>query len=391
MPIQRRSMPRLRDKGAYSSRLPIWSQQSSPRNNVASAKTLKQKYSTNYVENNNNSTVTCDFDSDSHSAYIPESEAYSMFKMNSEFRDTDQVTIMVTIEDSLVQMEIDTGASVSLISQQAYDTLWSNKNNKPDLEECTDVFKTYTGEAVPALGKLNVNVIVNDQQMILPLYVALGKCPNLLGRNWLGQLRLNWKDVHDFQRSKKTGLETMLQKYSHLFDHDLGEIKGVCAKIYVNENAVPKFCKARPLPYAMKDKVSDELDHLEKQGIIQKVKSSDWAAPVVPVIKSDGRSLRLCGDYKVTINAASKCHKYPIPRIEDIYATLSGGKIFSKIDLSNAYLQVPLHEDSRKFTTINTHKGLYQYTRLLFGVSSSPGIYQRSMDDMLRGISGVCT
>ena len=137
-----------------------------------------------------------------------------MFEMN-----TDPVTIMVTIEYSLVQMEIDTGASVSLISQQTYDTLWSNKNNKPDLEDCTDVFKTYTGEAV------------DDQQMILPLYVAPGKGPNLLGRNWLGQLRLNWKDIHDFQRFKKTGLETMLQKYSHLFDDDLGEIKGVCAKI----------------------------------------------------------------------------------------------------------------------------------------------------------------
>ena len=313
--------------------------------------------------------------------------------MNSEFRDTDPVTIILTIEDSLVQMEIDTGASVSLISQQTYDTLWSNKNNKPDLEECTDVFKTDTGEAVPALGKLNVNVTVNDQQMILLLYVhvAPSKAPNPLGRNWLGQFRLNWKDIHEFQRSKKTGLEIMLQKYSHLFDNDLGEIKGVCAKTYVNENAVPKFCKARPLPYALKDKVSDELDRLEKQGIIQKVNSSDWAAPEVSVIKSDGRSLRLCGDYKVTINAASKCDKYPIPRIEDIYASLSGGNIFAKIDLSNSYLQVPLHEDFRKFTTINTHQGLYQYTRLPFGVSSSPEIYQRSMDDMLRGIPGVCT
>ena len=134
------------------------SQHSSPRNNVPSAKTLNQKYSTNYVENNNNSTVTCDFDSDSHSDHIPGSEAYSMFKMSPEFFDTDPVTIMVTMEDSLVQVEIDTGASVSLISQQTYDTLWSNKNNKPDLEEFTDVFKTYTGEAVFALGKLKADV-----------------------------------------------------------------------------------------------------------------------------------------------------------------------------------------------------------------------------------------
>ena len=61
--------------------------------------------------------------------------------------------------------------------------------------------------------------------MILPLYVAPGKGPNLLGRNWLRQMRLNWKDIHDFQRPKKTGLKTMLQKYSHLFDDDLARLK----------------------------------------------------------------------------------------------------------------------------------------------------------------------
>ena len=133
--------------------------------------------------------------------------------MSPEFRDTDPVTIMVRIEDSLVQMEIDTGTSVSLINQQTYDTLWSNKNNTPDLEECTDVFKTYTGEYVPVLGEINVNVIVNDQQMILPLYLAPGKGPNLLGRSWLGQLRYNWKDIHAFQRSKKTELDCQAVKH----------------------------------------------------------------------------------------------------------------------------------------------------------------------------------
>ena len=79
--------------------------------------------------------------------------------------------------------------------------------------------------------------------------------------------------------------------------------------------------------------------------IITPVSFSDWAAPIVPVIKQDG-TIRLCGDYKVTVNQAAKTESYPLPRIEDLFTALSGGKIFTKLDLSHAYQQVLLHEDS---------------------------------------------
>jgi len=85
----------------------------------------------------------------------------------------------------------------------------------------------------------------------------------------------------------------------------------------------------------------------------------------VQVLKPDG-SIRICDDYKLTVNAVAKLDMHPLPRIDDLF---TGGKYFSKLDLAQAYLQLPLEEDSR---TINTQKGLYQYTRLSFGVASAP-------------------
>ena len=132
-----------------------------------------------------------------------------------------------------------------------------------------------------------------------------------------------------------------------------------------------------------------ELERLQSQGIIEPVQFSDWAAPIVPVPKSDG-NIRICGDYKVTINRAAKLDKYPIPRINDLFASLAGGKTFSKLDLSHAYQQIQLDEESRQYVTINTHRGLFRYNRLPFGVSSAPSIFQRVMETLLQGIPGVC-
>ena len=97
----------------------------------------------------------------------------------------------------------------------------------------------------------------------------------------------------------------------------------------------------------------------------------------------------MCGDYKLTANLASKLDTYPLPRIDDIFAQLSGGKTFSKLDLAHAYQQLALDQDSKQITTINTHKGLYQYNRLLFGIHSVPLIFQRTMEGILRGIPHV--
>ena len=85
--------------------------------------------------------------------------------------------------------------------------------------------------------------------------------------------------------------------------------------------------------------MEEELKRLESEGILSKVEWSDWATPIVPVPKQDG-SIRICGDCKGTINPALQAEQYPLPRIEDIFANLAGGKKFSKIDLRQAYHQL---------------------------------------------------
>ena len=134
--------------------------------------------------------------------------------------------------------------------------------------------------------------------------------------------------------------------------------------------------------------MEQELESLQARGIISPVQTSSWAAPVVPVPKRDGR-VRLCGDFKLTINSVSPTEIYPLPRVEELFANLSSGKLFTKLDMSNAYLQLPLDPESKQYVTINTQKGLFQYNRLPFGVASAPAIFQRYMDTLLQGIRGV--
>ena len=99
--------------------------------------------------------------------------------------------------------------------------------------------------------------------------------------------------------------------------------------------------------------------------------------------------MRICGDYKQTINQASLCDKYPIPKTEDLFATLNGGEKFSKLDLSHAYQQLLLSPESHPLLTVNTHKGLFQPKRLQFGIHSASGIFQREMEKRLDKIPFV--
>ena len=106
-----------------------------------------------------------------------------------------------------------------------------------------------------------------------------------------------------------------------------------------------------------------------KEGVLEPVKYSDWGTPIVPVVKSNG-SIRICGDFKVTLNPQIMVDKYPIPKIEEMLANMNGEK-FTKIDLANAYLQMEIDDEDKHLTTITTSKGLFVYNRLPFGVANA--------------------
>ena len=298
------------------------------------------------------------------------------------------IKVTVTLNNVETPMELDTGATLSVMSETTYKSLWE-PDARPNLEPSSACLSTYTGERISVLGQITLNVSYQQQNRRLPIQVVPGKGPTLLGRDWLEKIQIDWHGIHQLQTPPTTSVQQVLDRYPAVFSGKLGEITTASASLHVDSSQQPRFFKARPVPYSLRTKVEAELTRLQEEGVIKPMTVSEWAAPIVPVVKRDG-TIRICGDYKLTVNAVSKTDPYPLPRIEDIFASLSGGKTFTKLDLEHAYQQVPLTKEAQKYTTVNTHKGLFQYLRLPFGIASAPGIFQRTMETILQDLPHVC-
>lgn len=183
-------------------------------------------------------------------------------------------------------------------------------------------------------------------------------------------------------------LESVIHKYFSVFRPTLGYYKHKTFDLILKENARPIFCKPRVLPFSLKDSVSKELDRLIAAILLVPVEASDWGTPIVPVVKADG-AIRLRGDYKVTLNNFLEVDRYPIPRVNDLMNVFRGATLFCTLDLCQAYQQLLLSKESQKLTIITTHKGLYIFKRLPYGVVSAPGLLQWEMDKLLNGILGT--
>ena len=123
----------------------------------------------------------------------------------------------------------------------------------------------------------------------------------------------------------------------------------------------------------MTGKIEVELKRLQDEGTIEPMQFSEWAAPIVPILKPDD-SIRICREYKSSIKVGQL--SYP-----------EGGEKFTKLDMSQAYQHLQLDDESKQYTTINTHKGLFQYTHLPYGISSAPRKFQPNMENLLQNIA----
>lgn len=247
--------------------------------------------------------------------------------------------ITIVIDGKQVDMQVDTGAAVSIMSESEFRKMFPHKQCQKTNVRLT----AYNGSSIPVIGRVQVSVTYEGKDHTLPLIIARDVkglvMPNLLGRDWLSQVRLNWKQVTSV--NTVTTELSLKQKYGGVFEKGFGVIKGFKGSLVLKETAQPIFCKARPVPYALHGSVETELKSLEKAHVIYRVPHSDWATPLVTVLKDD-KSVRLCGDYRVTVNPHLKIDHYPLPLPEDIFATLAGGTVFTVLDLSKAYLQLEL-------------------------------------------------
>ena len=320
----------------------------------------------------------------------PSSDALPEFNLFSiSLSNPTPINVQMTVNGKNIEFQLDTGAALTVMTEKDFHAA---TDGTVPLQPCQKQLQTYTGESVPVAGECDISVGYRGQQRQPTLIVVKGGGPPLLGRNWLEHIKLDWQDIFTIHGKSnpeptKVELRSLIEDNSSAFGNN-GFLNDRTVKISVKDTN-PKYCKASIPPYAMREKIENELGRLESNDIIKKVEHSDWATLIVPVLKKDG-SVRICGDYKITVNKEIEQNRYPIPNIEDISLKLAGGEKFTELDFSHAYTQLGLHPDSKKYTTINTHKGLYQYERLCFGISSSPGIFQAVMDSIFSDVPNVC-
>ncbi|XP_039610078.1 uncharacterized protein K02A2.6-like [Polypterus senegalus] len=168
-----------------------------------------------------------------------------------------------------------------------------------------------------------------------------------------------------------------------------GTLKTESVKIQLKDNAQPYAVHiARRVPLPLIQKVKEELQRMEENGVIEPVTDpTDWCAPIVPVLKQNGR-VCICVDLK-KLNETVKRERYVLPTAEEIIAKLSGATVFSSLDAASGFWQIPLHPESSKLTTFITPFGRYSFKRLPFGITSAPEIFQRKMMETLQGLDGV--
>lgn len=145
-------------------------------------------------------------------------------------------------------------------------------------------------------------------------------------------------------------------------------------------NTAPIRQRTRPVPIGAREKLKAILSDLLERGIIKRSRSP-WASPVVLVRKKDG-SLRLCVDYR-ELNKHTRQDAYPLPTVDAMLQSLQGKRVFTSLDLCSGYWQIPLSQDARSKSAFTTPEGLFKFTVLPFGLSTSPAEFQRLMDRVL--------
>lgn len=302
----------------------------------------------------------------------------------------------VDINGVTVSLQLDSASDITIISESTWRILGS-----PMRRETGEAASNASGGALKLVAEVPCLASMNGKTAQCRCFISNISHLNVLGIEWFDIFGLWDVPIRSLCAQIKTSVPSsapervstqtvtdIQSQFADVFAEELGTCTKTEAKLHLKPGARPVYRTKRPVPYAALEAVEAELDRLEDSGVLSKVEFSEWAAPIVVVKKADG-GIRICADFSSGLNDALETNRHPLPLPDDIFATLAGGTVFSNIDLADAYLQVAVHADSKHLLTVNTHRGLYRYNRLCFGVKASPGIFQEIMDAMLADMEGV--
>ena len=184
---------------------------------------------------------------------------------------------------------------------------------------------------------------------------------------------------------QRKALEETLIEYQDVFskhDNDLG-FTHLAEHTIDTDNARPIKQPFRRVPLAYEQAEKEAIDKMLEQDVIRP-SSSPWASPLVLVKKKDG-SVRPCVDYRL-LNKVTKVDAFPIPKVDDCIDSISGAKLFSTLDLTSGYFQIPLKEEDIPKSAFTSKYGLYEFKSLPFGMVNSGATFERVMELALKGL-----
>ena len=316
-----------------------------------------------------------------------------------KLRPVPQLEHKLIVNGQPITLELDTGACDNFISMSVWEQL-----GKPNLRQQHVRYQSASKHEIDVKGHCEMFTKLPDQDgkgTTLNYVVSSVPDLNLLGRDAIKTLGISLDTVleqttpkvHKVMEEKtdsklQQACKELCLEFPDIFKNELGCLKDFELEVNFKGESQATFCRPRPVPFAMIEDVNQTYDVGIDKGIWKPVQFNEYGTPVVPIRKPNGE-IRVCGDYSKTVNPQLETHRQPIPLPEDLIRKLSGGYGYTKLDLADAYHQIPLGPESQKKLALSTQRGVLLQMRLPFGISSAPGYFQEIMEQLTSDLKGV--
>ena len=289
---------------------------------------------------------------------------------------------------------VDTGAAVSLIPRTDVSSL-----NFGELRSYSGSVVSVCGGSLKIVGQLSMSLRWNDVSFVHDFLICEGVNYAIIGMDFLSRfsatvdvasqaLRLadhrvpfNFPGVSGVEFvSGADEFDNLLTEFrSVMYDGEdcIGETSVVEHDIELCDSlCAPVHCRARPIPYHLRDLVSEQVNRMLQLGVIQESRSP-WSSPVLLVPKSDGQ-YRFCIDFR-RLNALTKKDANPMPSVEDTFSLIGNARVFSTLDLLSGFWQVPLGQSTRELTGFTVGNRHFEFLKMPFGLTGAPATFVRLM------------
>ena len=298
---------------------------------------------------------------------------------------------------------IDTGASVSLIPRNVIPS--------PDVGKITPYCGSVVsvcGSSLQIVGQCAVELCSNAANFVHDFLICDGVSHAIIGMDFLGYysaivdipsqalkvanhlLPFGSQSGSGIRSVTRKELDDILDEFPSVLrseENCIGDTEVIEHEIVLHDaHCAPVHCRARPIPYHLRDVVTEQINKMLRLGVIQESRSP-WSSPILLVPKTDGQ-YRFCIDFR-RLNALTKKDATPMPSVEDTFSLIGNAKFFSTLDLLSGFWQVKLGQRARELTAFTVGNRHFEFLKMPFGLTGAPGTFVRLMNRVLHGLNNV--